>query len=149
MVRRERRDGGVVHAHQGWWGNRTVRVRVRAGHAHAGHGVGTVTNAVTVGVGVERVRARVRAVNVVAGARLNAVVKAVAVVVAVGHKTRGWSFGRVVIAWQVVGKTVPVEVRKAPQVEREGLGSAAVVRGRHRVRRVGERGVDRAGDFAG
>ena len=149
MVRRERRDGGVVHAHQGWWGNRTVRVRVRAGHAHAGHGVGTVTNAVTVGVGVERVRARVRAVDVVTGARLNAVVQTVAVVVAVGHKTGGWAFGGIVIARQIVGQAVAVVIRKAPQVEREGLGGAAVVGGGHGVGGVGQRSVDRAGDFAG
>ena len=111
--------------------------RVRTGNAHASDRIRPVAHAVTVGVGVERVRARVRAVDIVASTRLNAVVQTVAVVVAVGHKTRGRSFRRVVIARQVVGQAVAVVVRKAPQVEREGLGGAAVVRGRHRVGGVG------------
>ena len=149
VVGRQRGDGGVVHAHQRRRWNQAERVGVRPSDAHASDRVRPVANAVTVGVGVERVGARVGRIHVGPGVGFHAVGKAVAVVVAVGHKTGGRSFGRVVIAWQVVGKTVAVKVRKAPQVEREGLGGAAVVRGRHRVRRVGQRGVHRAGDFAG
>jgi hypothetical protein len=52
----------------------------------------TVTDAVTVGVGIERVRAGVRAVDVVASAGFNTVVKTVAIVVAVSDKTRCWSW---------------------------------------------------------
>ena len=95
--------------------------RVRTCGAHTSQGTRAVAHAVSVGIRVERVGPSVGAVDVDAGVGFHAVGKAISVVVAVGHKTGGRSFRRVVIAWQVVGKTVPVEVRKALQVERERL----------------------------
>ena len=141
-------NGGVVHANQGRWRDRPVRVGVRAVHAGARHLVGAVADAVAIGVRIEWARARVRAVDVVAGAGLGAVGQAIAVVVAVCHEAGRRALGRVVVARQVVGQAVSVVIGQAPQVEREGLGGAAVVRGGHGVGGGRHRSVDRAGDPA-
>ena len=96
--------------------------RVRTGNAHASDRIRPVAHAVTVGVGVERVGARIARINVGTGVGFHAVGKAVAVVVAVGHKTGGRPFGRVVIAWQIVRQSITVVICKTLQVERERLG---------------------------
>ena len=133
---------------RGRWRDRPVRVGVRAVHAGARHLVGAVADAVAIGVRIEWARTRVRAVDVVAGAGLGAVGQAIAVVVAVCHEAGRRALGRVVVARQVVRQAVSVVIGQAPQVEREGLGGAAVVRGGHGVGGGRHRSVDRAGDPA-
>ena len=145
-VGRDGVDGGVVYADDH---RNEVHFRIGADRAEAREGDGAVANTITVGVRIERIRTGVARINVGSSTRFHAVIEAISVIVAVGHKTGSWSFGCVVIAWQVVGKAIAVVISKTLQVEREGLSGAAVVRGRHRVGGVGQRSVDRAGDFAG
>ena len=147
-VRRNRRDSGVVHGHQGCWLPCTVGVAVWTRNTNACNSVWTVTDSITIGVGIERVGARIAGVNVGSSIRFDAVGKTVAVVVAVSHKTGRWSFSCIVIAWQIIWQSIAIIICKTLQIERECLDCAAIMSCCYRNGRICKRADDRSSDFA-
>ena len=103
--------------------NRSSIGNIWTGNTDTRYGEWSVTDSITIGVWIEWIGSCIARINVGARIGFNHIEQAISIIVGVSDKTRCWSFGCIVIAWQIVRQSIAVVIRKTLQVERERLGS--------------------------